>query len=424
MAVQSLLGDSETRGRPGRDRARKDRDRPDRGGEIGRLDAPAPTIIELPPLPQRVKVRSPATFYSFLLCVALPTLLAAIYYFFIAAPQYSVEFRFAVRQASSSTSSSGSSGGLSGMLGMATPDVTDNYIVADFLTSRQAVEELSKKLDLKKLYAKPHLDWIARFDESQPIERFMPYWQRMVTASYDQITGIAIAQVRAFTAEDAYEISSALVSLSEDLINNTMLRPLKDAIKFAEMDVSRAEDRLKKVRDELIKFRSAEQQIDPQAGAVTSNVLLAQTLRANIAQFETDLAALRSQKVGPDAPMSVLLSTRIKAAKDQLAAVEGQVKTAVGGNSSLASLVGQYEQLDLEKQLAGTILQTATQNLEMAKSKAIAQHVYVETYVKPAMPQSPTYPKRIISILAAIFICLLFWTLTLLIVRSVREQLS
>lgn len=425
MAVQSLLSDTETHGRPARDRARKDRDRPDRAQELRRADSPAPTILELPPLPQRVTRRSRVTFYSFLFCVALPATLASIYFFFIAAPQYAVEFRFAVRQASSSSSlSSSTSGGLSSMLGMATPDVTDNYIAADFLTSQQAVEELSKKFDLKKIYAKPRADWIARFDESQPIERFMPYWQRMVTANYDQITGIAIAQVRAFTPEDSYEIANALVVLAEDLVNGTMLRPLKDAIRFAEVDLSRAEDRLKKAREEVTKFRNTEQQIDPQAGIVTSNVLLAQTLRANIAQLEADLASLRSQKVGPDAPATSLLTTRIKATRDQLAGVDAQVKTATSGNSALSALVGKYEQLDLEKQLATSILQLATQSLEMARSRAIAQHVYVETFVKPMMPQSPTYPKRFISVLATIFVCLLFWTLTLLIVRSVREQLT
>lgn len=422
IAEQSLLNEPEVRARPARDRERKERDRGNRPLELRKPDQDRSIVIDLPPLPQRVRQRSRGTFYSFLLCVALPVLLSATYFLFIASPQYAVEFRFAVRQSSSTPSSSMS--GLTAMLGMGSVDATDNYIVADFITSNQAVEELQKTLDIRKMYGRSDIDWLARFNESRSIEAFIPYWQRMVTASYDQITGIAVAQVRAFSAEDAYKIASTLGLLSENLINDIMLRPLKDAIRFAEGDVTRAEDRLKKARAEMTEFRNTEQQIDPQAGAVASNVLLAQTIRGTIAQNETDLATLRNQKVAANAPMAEMLTQRIKAGKDQLALVEAQVKSAAGANSSLAAMVVQFEQLTLEVQFAQGILQTATTNLEAARSAGLQQHLYVETYVKPTLPQSAIYPKRLFSVFATLFVCLLFWTLMILIVRSVREHLT
>ena len=374
-------------------------------------------------LPQRARKRDAGGFVSFLICVVLPVIAASVYFFAFASDQYVTGFKFTVRDAQSSAPSS--LGALPALLGVGpSSNPLENYIVTDYLTSRQAVEDIQAKINVTKLYSRPGIDWWARFNPAQPIERFVIYWQRMVTASYDQVTGLSSAEVRAFTPDDTYLIASTLVTFSEELINRIANKGLRDAVRFAETDVQRAETRLKAVRGQITDFRNKEQVIDPTAGVVTSNVLLAQTLRANLSQLQTQLSALTKQNLSSTAPAAVFLQSQIKATREELATVEAQVGHMTEGSTPLSQVVGQFEQLTLESQFAQNMVVSAMQNLELARTALYAQHIYVTTYVDPAVPQSSLYPKRILSVCVTGFVCLLFWTIGLLTVRSVREHLA
>ena len=395
---------------------------PDSKGE-----APKAPILETTlDLPRRRAPKAGRQIFSFFLCVVVPTLIVAGYYGLFATNQYVSEFRFTVRDAT--TAAAGSSPSTSttvvSLLGPSASDSTsNNYIVADYLRSRQAIDDLTEKFDVRKLYSGEGIDWLSRYSGSASDQRFEPYWQRMVTASYDQITGIVYVQVRAFAPDDAYKIAAGLLSLSEDLINKIANRTQLDVVRFAEGDVGRAEERLKSIRADLTRFRVAEQVIDPQAGIVTSNVLLAQTIRANVAQLQTDLASLDKQKLGPNAPVREVMQSRLRAAREQLAAVESEVASVRDGSNPLSKVVAEYERLDLERQFAQAMVLATRQALEQAKSNSLSQRLYITPFVRPAVPGSSTYPKKLIAVGIALVVCVVLWMVGRLVFRSFREHL-
>ncbi|HVU21089.1 MAG TPA: hypothetical protein VHE09_10185, partial [Rhizomicrobium sp.] len=199
--------------------------------------------------------RSYAGYIGFAICVGLPILFASLYYGFIASNQYAAEFRFSVQDNSAGSTSIPSA--LTAVLGTgSTTGVTnDNYIVTDYLLSRSAVDQLEKRIDVITRYARPTIDWLTRYDSNKPIEKFVPYWQSMVTANFDQVTGIATVTVRAFSAEDALLIAETMVKLSEELVNQLANRSQVDAVRFAEREVERAQNRLKADRAKMTEFR-------------------------------------------------------------------------------------------------------------------------------------------------------------------------
>jgi capsular polysaccharide transport system permease protein len=296
-------------------------------------------------------------------------------------------------------------------------------MVVDYLISRQVIDELQERIKVKELYSRPSIDRWARFDPSQPMEKFVEYWRNMVTANYDMITGIAVARVRAFTPDDAYLIATTMVSLAEKLVNEIAMRSRLDAVRFSEQEVKRAQERLSQIRTQISEYRDKEAVIDPTSNVVASNTTLARTLRSVLMQYQTELAALRRQNLRPDAPTIVTLQSRIFAAKQQLAEVEAQVATAKEGNRPLSHVVGQYEKLELERQVAQTILTSAIQSLEQARVNASIQHLYVTPFVRPARPESATYPNRFVAVLTIGLVCFFIWTIGLLIFRSIREHL-
>lgn len=412
------------------------RDRPSVVSASGRIEQRL-TVIPLRQVPQsnealdgrvlwsagRIKVkRNYGEQIWFVLSVVLPIAVATIYYAFFASNQYVAEFRFAVKDASMQTAGAAASSFMA-MIGGSGSAAYDNYLVTDYLTSRQAAEELQNRINVIQLYSRPEADWWARFDPSQPMEKFVTYWHDMVRSHYDQITGIAVAKVRAFTAEDALLIANSLVTLSEELVNRIANRTQNDAVRFAQAEVQRAEERLKVIRAKLTEYRNKVGVIDPATSVVASNSTLTQGLRASLAQMETQLQTLRLQNLQPNAPAVVTLTNQINSTKDQLAIIEGSVGRNKSG-AALSSVIAEFEQLDLERQFAQNMVTSTMAALDGARAGAAAQHLYVTPYVRPSLPESSIYPRRALEIATVAGLALIFWLIGLLIGRSVLERLG
>lgn len=388
-------------------------------------------------MPARRRKRSYKTLISFLIFVVLPLAAVARYYWFYASDQYVSEFRFAVTETtpslpggtpSVSSSTSTSAGNLasaaSAIIGnySVSNAAAQNFVVVDYLLSRQAVEELEKRIKVRELYSRPEADWWQRFDASQPMEKFIDYWGRMVSASYDPVTGIATAQVKAFRPDDAYLIAKTLVTLSEELVNRIAMRPQLDAVRYAESEARKAEERLNAARAAMNEYRIKEGVIDPTSSVVTSNVQLMQSLQANLAQLQTQLNSLARQQLDPNAPALQVLRSRIQATKDELARVEKEVGQTREGTRPLTEVMAKFEQLNLDLQYAQNFVVSSRQMLDQARANAAAQHLYLTPYVTPAIPESATYPKRGTMILMYGLAFFGLWLIGLLIVRSIREH--
>jgi capsular polysaccharide transport system permease protein len=357
------------------------------------------------------------------LSVALPVLVATVYYALIASNQYVAEFRYAVKDASMPASMSSASS-LMSMMGAGSSSSSDNYLVADYLMSRQAAEELQSRINVTQLYARPEADWWARFNPSDPMEQFVAYWQGMVTSHYDQVTGIAVAQVKAFRPEDALLIANTLVKLSEELVNKIANRTQNDAVHFAQREVDRAEERLKVIRAKITEYRNKVGVIDPATSVVASNSSLTQGLKATLAQLETQMQTLRLQNLQPNAPAMITLQNQVNSTKAQLAAIEGSVSSNAKDGAPLSKVIAEFEQLDLERQFAQNMVTSTMGALDQARANAAAQHLYITPYVRPSLPEMSLYPRRILAIATVAALALIVWLIGLLIGRSMLERMG
>jgi capsular polysaccharide transport system permease protein len=412
------------------------------GGQPGqdfRLDEQSDTHLRAPVPEEQNKIVAPLVLpdrnraphrwggiLSFFLCVILPTVLAGVYYFGVASPQYVVEWRYLVRDSSTAASTSSvASSVTTALLGITSAgSAPENYMVAEYIKSEQAVLDLNKRIALRTLFERPSIDALSRFDASLPMERFVRYWGNMVTSSFDQITGISVAQVRAFRPEDAYLIATTLVELTEELVNETAQRPLREAVRQAEAEVTRAENRLKEVRAALLEYRNKSAVIEPTSSVVLSNSTVATTLRQTIAQYQSELGGLLHGGLAEKSAQVQAMKRRIKAVQDQLKEIESEVTTMQVGNQPLSEVVAKYEQLDLERQFAQNFITATMQSLEQARASASAQRLFIMTFVKPVIPSSSTYPDRVIATLTVAGTALFLWTIGLLLGRSVREHLA
>ncbi len=390
--------------------------------------SPASAVLEpaIPELPRRSQKRRWGGLVSFVLCVVLPTMIAGVYYFAYASDQYVATFKFTIRDISTATSTSAATDALTAMVGTSSKSSPfENYMLAEYMTSRQGAQDLQSAIDIVMRYSRPSIDPWSRLDASASLESIAAYWKLMARVEYDTVQGTSSAEVRAFTREDAFLIAKTLLSLGENLVNEMAQRPQREAVQYAEAEVKRAEDRLRTVVAGLATFRNESGVIDPMTNLVTANAKVAADLRSAMALIQTEMTSMKKQGLNPNAQQLQALQIKLRATEDQLKEVEAQVsKAKQSGDTSISKIVARFEQLELERLFAQNMLTSTMQSLEQARANAMAKRLYVTAFVKPVEPQVSTYPKRFMSVLTVAGASLLLWTISLLLSRSIGEHLT
>ena len=389
-----------------------------RRGRRGQRQGEAP-----PGAPTRRRPARRWTILSALLFVVLPTVAAALYYALFAASQYAVELRFAVRS-SSTTTPTDSLGAITG-LSVPTATSTDSYILMDYVRSREMVDKLEKLVGLRKIYANPDADFYARARPNLTSEQFVEYWRSMVQVNYDTTSQIVSAEVRAFNAEDAKKVATALLSVSEDLVNELSSKARNDSVKFAQAEVTRIEGRLKASRLAMRKFRDKQLEFDP--------VKKAEAQLATISQLEQELSKAKAKLtnlrtfMGETAPSVMVV-------KSEIAALEGQIReerSKIGSDSkapknslgaSIGGLVADYEEILVEREFAEKAYVSALTSLEQARHEASRQQRYLATFVNPTLPQEAVYPKRLANTALVFGVLSVLWAIGLLLGYAIRDH--
>ncbi|MGV3580233.1 chain-length determining protein [Brevundimonas sp.] len=351
-----------------------------------------------------------------LLVVALPTLLAAIYFLLIASPRYVSEAQFIVRSANQNAPST-IGAALQGV-GLA-PTQTDAFAVHKYITSRDSLRELSQRYEMSAILAPPGADAFSRYPrpwEDRSTEGLYKGFQRFVTVGFDSTTGISTVRVEAFRARDAQALTEALLAGGEQLVNRMNDRAAADAVAQARQSQEEARTRLGAAQMQLTAFRNREQFIDPELAAREGSQLIG-GLQAEVA----GLRAARAQ-VASEAPNSPQLSTfdaRIRAYESQIDTERARLAGAAG---SLATKISAYESLALARELADRELTQATAAVINAEQEARRQKLYLDRVVSPSLPDKPAQPRRWAAVLTVFVSSLLAYGVGWLIWAGVREH--
>jgi capsular polysaccharide transport system permease protein len=351
-----------------------------------------------------------------LIVIVLPTLLAAIYFLLIASPRYVSETQFIVRQAGQSTPST-IGVALQG-IGIA-PTQTDAFAVHEYINSRDALRELSRRYDLPAILGPQGADAFSRWPrpwEDRSNEGLYEGFQRFVTVGYDSTTGISTLRVEAFRARDAQALTEALLTGGEQLVNRMNERSSADAVAQAQQAREEARARLSGAQQQLTAFRNREQILDPTLVARESYQLIG-GLQAQVAALRAERAQVASE--APNSPQLPTFDARIRAYEAQIAAERANM---AGNSQSLAPMISVYEDLALARELADRELTQATAAVIAAEQEARRQKLYLDRVVAPSLPDEPAEPKRWLAILTVLASSLLAYGIGWLIWAGVREH--
>lgn len=353
-----------------------------------------------------------ASLLTFFLFVIVPAFLAIVYFGFIASDQYVSEIKLTTR---SGNAQANDASGIFAGGGMASASQIglDSNIIVHFLQSRDIVDAVDKKLNLRRLYSRPSVDPLSRISSNISIEALVDYWKGKVNPFFDLTTGIVSIQVRAFTAEDAYRIGAEIVAQSENFVNLLSRRARDDYLSLTRDRLEEANHRLKRARGAILHSKhEADSKID-----------LINKLKTDL---ETTLTGLNSVRysLDEDSPTVRNLNNRVETLRRQIAAAEAAAgsRARAEGKDGVAKPGEGFEALETERDVAEQYYQNALGNYQKAEVEALRQATYLAVVVKPNKPESPQYPRRAVSVLITVLIGFGVWLFLLLAVRSINAH--
>jgi capsular polysaccharide transport system permease protein len=357
------------------------------------------------------------TYRHFLTFVVLPTLIFAGYYYGVASDQYEASADFVVKRADSSAKS-GDFGQLLGLgLGTSTT-ASEAYVVSDYLLSHDTVDRLRRDDALVERLRRPGVDLLSRLWSANPTpEALLKFYRKQVDIIQDSQTGISHLTVHAFNPEDAESISKNLLQLGEERVNALNERSYTDQVEHSKQELTKAELALAQAEASLTSFRRQHQDIDP-VGSGQAQVTMVTTLTGNLTAARAKLQAMQGV-VSHDSPQYRAMERQVQALEGQIA---GQSQRIAGNGSSIASSLGAYENLTVQREIAAKSLAVASAQYETARAEAQRKQIYLVRVVDVNRPVKSLYPERGRMVLTFFLFLALAYGIGSLLVAGIREH--
>ncbi len=350
--------------------------------------------------------------------VYVPTVLLALYLFLFFSQMYVSEAHFSLR--SNDNAESPLLGGM--LFSASSPLILDGYIVQSYITSMDMLQKILNRVDLRKHYADPSKDPYSRMKADPTQEELLKYWQWLVTATFDPDKNIIAVEVKAYTPAMAKAVSTAILNVSEELVNQMNDRAHQDALRLTRQEVASAEQRLLRARVALQGFREAKNLLDPSVTARGLETLIAR-LEAEAASAQAELTAAL-ETMHRSSPRVQNLETKLKALREQLVEEKARLAGLDAQGGALSSLVGDYARLATEEQFAQELLVKAMGAYEAARLKAIAQSRYIVPFQPPTLPQESLYPRPALFTAVGFVALLILLGICSLIVAAVKDHMG
>jgi len=381
-------------------------------GDPVRIDEPG-MPDDAPPRSLLARLRAVNRLFAAL--VIVPTLLASLYFGFLASDVYVSESRFIVRSPSKPNMSPlGMVLGGGNIVGAS----EESEAVTEFLGSRQALGAVNQDDYATRAWGNSDIFFIDRFGGlgSDTGEDLFEYYQGKVTAEDSTTTMVTVLTVRSYDPQSAQTINRRLLEQSEVLVNELSDRARRDAIEFAEAELAEARQLAQSAALELGRFRDSEGVIDPELQA-TAGLQMIGKLQDQLIAAQTQLLQMRTYT--PQASQIPYLRTQIRSLEREIAEQTAQL---AGGRESLSSASVRYQELTLASEYAEKQLAIALSAYQDAQAEARRKQAYVERISQPSLPDDPAYPRRLRSILATFVLGLLAWGVVSMLMVGVREH--
>lgn len=350
--------------------------------------------------------------------VFLPMVLASIYYGVFSIDRFVSTSQVVVRQ--DGNHQGAQVPGLATLLTGANPASREETLyLREYITSMDMMLLLEDKLKWVEQYSSQKQDPFFWLDEKAPREDLLSYYQRMVSAHYDETTGLLRVEVQSFSPELSEQILRTILQASEHFVNEVSHNMAREQMKFAKIELESARHNYATRKTELINFQNDNKVLDGGTTAKSRATIIAE-LEGLYTKEQATLIEM-TFKLRNDAPQVQQQKQKVEAITRQLAK-EKRLLVSSSEGSQLNVVASRFQQLTLDAGIAEETYKTAVAVLDNARIEASKKIRTLVTVVSPNSPQLALYPERLYN-LATIFLGLLMlYGITRFILASIEDH--
>ena len=349
--------------------------------------------------------------------IALPMLLAGIYYSFIASDRYVSESIVAVRSASVVPTAFG--GSISAGTGMGLLAWEDTLYLLDYIHSDGLLRELEPNMKLRQHFEAPRADIFFRLWPASSHESFRRYFESRVELKFNDLNGLLTIRSQGFDPATAVKINRAILESSERFVNDFSHRVAREQMRFSQAEAETAATRLQVAKAKVVEFQTVNKILDPIAQQSAANALTAE-LQATVARIEADLKNKLSF-MQPDAPAVVTLRDQLTAYRSQLESEKARTTSSQSGDR-LGPLNVEFSNLQLQAAFAEDAYKSANAALEAARIEAARKLKSLVIVEPPSTPETAEYPARLYNLLTLLALCIIVYSVVRLTVAAIQEH--
>lgn len=350
--------------------------------------------------------------------VILPMILAAVYYGVFAVDRYVSSAQVVVRQ------DGGTPGaqvpGLATLLTGANPASREETLyLREFITSMDMMLLLEEKAHWIEQFSAQRSDVFFWLDENAPRENLLKYYQRMVSAHYDETTGLLRVEVQAFTPELSEQMLRIILQASEHFVNEVSHNIAREQMKFAQSELESARINYAKRKTELMDFQNINKVLDG-ANTAQSRATIIADLESQYTKEQASLTEM-SFKLRSDAPQIRQQKQKVEAITQQLAKEKRLLVSSPKG-SQLNVVASRFQQLTLDAGIAEETYKASVAALDNARIEASKKIRTLVTVVSPNTPQLALYPERLYNLATILLGLLMLYGITRFILASIEDH--
>ncbi|CUI66367.1 Vi polysaccharide export inner membrane protein VexD [Achromobacter kerstersii] len=350
--------------------------------------------------------------------VGVPMILAFVYYGLFALDRYVSTAQVAVRQVGNNETPQ--MPGLAVMLSGLNPTSREETLyLREFLTSQDMLNVLQQKLDWSTHYAGRWKDPIFWLSNNAQREDLLEYYRRLVSAHFDEQTGLLSVSVQAFDPKFAEEVLKIMLGESERFVNELSHRMAREQMAFAQSELAKARTVYEDRREDMLKFQSSNNLLDAEATAKARAEIIAE-LEANLTKERTTLKGLIGT-LNADTPQVRQQRNRISALEQQLAAEIQRLVSQKGGDK-LNVVASRYRNLTIDAAIAEEAYKFAVSSVESARIEASKKLRSLVTVVSPNLPDKAIYPERIYNLITLLLALILTYGIVRFVIATVDDH--
>lgn len=347
--------------------------------------------------------------------VLLPLVVTVSYLGMFAQDRFQSSSVLLVKQVGDTKVSDGS--GISALLGVVNTSGEDSNILKEYVTSRDMVEKLDKKLNLRNAFTQSD-DPVFSLSKDASIEELVEYFRKVVKIKLDEKTMMLELSTQGFSPDFSLKLNQALLGESDAFINAISNNIALEQQKFAQHQLDEATTQLKQARNAVLTYQNTNQTFDPelQAQAVAT---LVTGLQSNLAQLRTEERTLLSY-LNPEAPQVIAIRSQIASVQKQIE--DESAKLTSPSNAKLNQSVADFDELKAQVGFATDLYKISLASLEKARLEAAQKLKKLVVISEPRLAQEALYPRRIYISLTTFLVLNIIFAIGLLIHSIIREH--